>query len=375
MEYQYKTYLKLTIIPLLAYCFTAAMVNIYVDPYMTFPNLSSSKFENDRYKESRISLGNVVANGDFEFAVLGSSRPKNAFEDLDTRYPDGSAFNFSLPSTSIKETSQAATLLFKNNHPKLLLVGVEYDLFQSDWMPAETSKSLISPNNTKLDVTIEQLFGLKTLRDSIDLLLGQGKSPYTYAPSYQDRFKLTLEFFINSYYKFPPPEIIPESRWGHLDSILIQSKENEAKPVLLLLPLHSLFMSLYFELDYWDQYVAWKKELVNRFSDRVEIWDFTGFSGLNAESIPGIDNDNSDMQWFRDPSHCSPAYGDLILDTILSKEPTNLGTILNKENIDKNLANILSEKEYFYKNNPEQINYLRSIILEFKDKNEHLLSM
>ena len=349
------------------YVIVATTLNIWVDPYDSFPQLHSEQFKEGRKFDSRIARGNRIWRGGIDIALVGSSRVMGAFKNMENEWGGKTYYNMGLPSTSYREIRRASQHLFEHNKPEVLVVGIDFDVAATS--PTHEfgtyRKSLINPDMYLSELMLEQALSMHMLKESIQLW-STPKGQVMDDPSLtrQKKFELLLGDSIFLSYTLNWPEHYPPSKWQELLTIRDLAKKSGTQLIFIMPPIHATVLTVWEEVGFWDRFENWKKDVVRHLASDVAVWDFTGYSDYQTESIPAPDAKSQDMKWYTDASHCNPTYGRVIIDRILSRKPTTVGTRLTPDNIEEVIAKIREDRAAYHENHPEQVAFVKALVKE-----------
>ena len=140
-----------------------------------------------------------------------------------------------------------------------------------------------------------------------------------------------------------------------LKKIINLCQQNQIKLILFISPSHATQWEIIRISDQWSTFEEWKREVVKI----TPVFDFSGYNSITSEPI------YNGMENYRDNSHYTKKVGDLVLNRILDyKEeevPDDLGILINPENIESHLEKIRQDREFWAKNNPDEVNLVKEI--------------
>ena len=125
----------------------------------------------------------------------------------------------------------------------------------------------------------------------------------------------------------------------------------------------------------WEK---WKFEIVRineveakrHGKEPFPIWDFSGFNSVTTETIPPINDSESQMQWYWESSHYKRELGDLVLDRVfnynnLSRNvPDDFGVLLSLDNIASHLSKVRSDYDIWKTAFFQYVDEINRIILK-----------
>ena len=133
------------------------------------------------------------------------------------------------------------------------------------------------------------------------------------------------------------------------------SQKNRIKLILFISPCHGTHWEAMKRKDKWSNFEEWKRKIV----EISDVFDFSGYNSITTEAI------HNNMKNYTENSHYTPQVGNLILNRILSyKEeevPEDFGILINQENIESNLEKIRQDREFWAKNNPDEVKFIKEI--------------
>ncbi len=360
---------------------TVYIFNRLVDPLDLFDSPRISNFNSLKPgigSNSRVWKMNKWKKNSTNNIILGTSR---ADIGLDPSHPGFSsqAFNMGLSAQPIIESKRI--LEWAVQRQKIQQVVLATDFFSANLLrgfPADFDDSNFddSPNHHKkmisLDTTVMSLetileqsenlikeqgiawnnYGLRTWHNNQNVVLG----------GHRKRFVASEKLYIEKTY-FPPP-----SRQFKLSSneknslkiyqdIISLAHEKNIELFLIFSPSHARQWHVIYALGLWPMWEKWKFEIVRineveakrHGKEPFPIWDFSGFNSVTTETIPPINDSESQMQWYWESSHYKRELGDLVLDRVfnynnLSRNvPDDFGVLLSLDNIESHLSKVRSD--------------------------------
>lgn len=123
----------------------------------------------------------------------------------------------------------------------------------------------------------------------------------------------------------------------YLKNLLDNATERGISVYLFISPYHYSYLQLLAELNYSDNVMSWKNQLVNLTDSyppqQVQLWDFSTLNKYTLEPVP-VDAKNQRMKWYWEPAHYKKELGDLVLERMLSPAShSDFGIRLSKNNI------------------------------------------
>jgi hypothetical protein len=138
---------------------------------------------------------------------------------------------------------------------------------------------------------------------------------------------------------------------GYLQQLLSQAHVQGVEMRVYFSPIHARLQESMRAVGLWEKFEQVKRE-VTAINARVAaergvkpfpLWDFSGYSRITTETVPSLEDSKTRMRFFFDPTHATPATGQLILDQIFSKAgktaaPSVFGRRLTPDSVEAILA-------------------------------------
>ena len=95
-------------------------------------------------------------------------------------------------------------------------------------------------------------------------------------------------------------------------------------------PIHARLIEAMAAAGLWNNWEDWKRQVVGINETEAAkvgrppypLWDFSGYSGITTETVPGVNDADSRMKWYWESSHYKREAGDNVLDIMFSKMPS-----------------------------------------------------
>jgi hypothetical protein len=143
-----------------------------------------------------------------------------------------------------------------------------------------------------------------------------------------------------------------------LDTFLTEHSGTDVRLSLLVNPYHYSYLHVLEETGHWPHFLNWKKELV-RLAEKhtaIEFYDFSLFNQYTTETM-NFDKPRKAMNWFWEPAHYRPEYGDMILTTIKNQQ-SNYPLVLRLSQ--QTLPDILRNNQQGIKNSKNDWLFLKT---------------
>ncbi|MDE5122453.1 MAG: hypothetical protein O4965_21285 [Trichodesmium sp. St19_bin1] len=352
---------------------TVGIFNIIVNPYDVFdtPNLlginhsKPRKDNNDRlFKTIDIIRIKPVT------VLLGSSRIKRA---LDPNHPALAnyqpAYNLGLDSPNVYELRRYLEHAIANQEELgLVIVGLDFFTFNSfHENRLNFSENRLEKQHISAKDFINLTFSIDALLASQETIVDSRKTQAYYLGYGENGFmpqlnidpKKTRQRFnrlISYYLKYRYARYQLSAQFlDELRKIVDLSQKNRIKLILFISPCHGTHWEAMKRKDKWSNFEEWKRKIV----EISDVFDFSGYNSITTEAI------HNNMKNYTENSHYTPQVGNLILNRILSyKEeevPEDFGILINQENIESNLEKIRQDREFWAKNNPDEVKFIKEI--------------
>ncbi len=147
---------------------------------------------------------------------------------------------------------------------------------------------------------------------------------------------------------------------------------------ILTSPSHARLWEALYSVGLWPQFEQWKREIV-RINEEVAqkyqktpfpLWDFTGYNSLTTETVPPLDDAETEMKWYWESSHYKNALGELVLDRVFEYQhpervvPDDFGVLLTSKNIDEHLKMIRTDQQRYRELNPVDVAEIEKLAKE-----------
>ena len=390
--------------------------NYLVDPFKMF---SSPTFEGvnkvkpEYHKHIRMSKAFTIRKKKPSAIILGSSRAEVA---MDPKHPGWNTplqevYNLALSSGRIYELEHYLKHAHQQNHLRKVVLSVDLFMFNANIihengfsMDRLSSAQAPGFKTGWLNDIVISLFSLDALQASFNTVTQQHS---THIPIYLDNgerhpthnwkiiqhkggghyaaFRSNIKHSIKGMDSWENFNLTNETIKNQLlpfnsfKRIVAFCRKNNIKLYIYISPIHALKQEVIWQLNLWDTYEQWKKQMVAAIFDNqhkndqaIELWDFSGFHSIATEKVPTKGDKTSQMQWYWEGSHYKKRVGDMILNKMFyghsqteSISPS-FGVSLTPENILPHLNSIRKEHDRYILEHPDDVKYVRGIINEFE---------
>jgi hypothetical protein len=178
-------------------------------------------------------------------------------------------------------------------------------------------------------------------------------------------------------HRYTIPDANSPALTSYRDSLRLLHAHN-IRTNIVIAPMHaSLFIALQ-ESGLWTDFQQWKRLLVSVNAEVAQqmgqapfpVFDFAIVSPQTGETLPP-EKSTQRMQWFNDSMHASPAFGDIILQELVTATPSS-GRLLDMATIDGQLADDVHAVARYTALHPEQQAAIRTLLLNNPSNNPRL---
>jgi hypothetical protein len=151
------------------------------------------------------------------------------------------------------------------------------------------------------------------------------------------------------YGKAPKPNFdIPtrNANFRYLDEIIKLAVAHNVHLIVYVHPYHYTFLELLHNLDLWPSFEAWKRALLATIDGAagpqrglITILDFSGYSPIAMEPIPGENDRQTTMRWYWESGHYKSTLGNILIARIVNKNE-NFGRELTNTTVESVLDEI-----------------------------------
>ena len=382
-EQSYSRFLFGSILALTISCVLVIAFVIVVDPYRLFRLVEKTDFNQikpapERYQEE-IKLSVAKAFGG-NAIILGNSRAEIGFNPEYTDLPETGyvAFNLAIAgSTAATAKRQYAYLQQAGQHPKLIVLGVEFLDFLRKPTALDTiklnSQAERSPDAWKWK--FDTIFSIASVADAIETLhiqhrpesitmTAQGFNPLLEYRKYareQGYYALFQQRAIENAKKYLSKkgqsfDFAHAADMRDVKSLLESDFADNAEMHVIIYPYHAQILAMFEQAGLWTAFETWKLQLAEQVAvvqknypnRRITLWDFSGYSRFQCERIPAKNDKLAVTEWYWEAGHFKPSLGNKIIERLLKPErkfaDSSFGFSLNTGNGKENQQRIESER-------------------------------
>ena len=362
-----------------------ATVNLLADPLGAYPWIALKKIEPYRRQvTSRPAKAEMLLRHPCDVLLLGSSRIQEGLPVRHPAYGTARVSNLGLNGTTLIETAAVVDVAMQRQRPKRVLLGADFMMF-SDFrgLSAGFKNSRFNPELEPLEYHFTNILGADKLNDS-GLLLQQwlrgkpqppserGFDPRRLPPgmSQRDLFAYNVREFL-----------VKPGNYGayhySLDcleafrQIVRQCRDAGIELVAFIPPVHALQLEIIRAARLWPTFERWKGDLARILAEEgvveaVPLWDFTGYTGYVAETVPPAGDTTTRMKWYLESSHFAPALGEEVLNRLLTAgaeqhRPSDFGVRLTTKNLAAQLSRIRADRETYAAAHSDEIAWVTEL--------------
>jgi hypothetical protein len=312
----------------LAGLFGMAAFNVAMDPFGAFGVTLIPA--DSRTGDTRTARAELLRRFTGETVLIGSSRTRVAYDGRHPALPGGPACNVGLDGTHLSELLLVVEHAVANPHVRRVVLSLDVHLAAAAWTPnADYKCSRFNPDRSKLAHACDLLWNQRTCEASLRAIkrLARGEPAQHDDLGFAERAALrferatpaartaaALEQFCGERAEMTrllPPE---ESR-AQLQQMIDLCRMADVELTIVIDPVHALLSEGRRATGQWDEYVAWKADVVDcAAAAGVTVWDFTEYSHYTTE--PLLADDAPPSEWFWEPSHMRRELGDRVLARI-----------------------------------------------------------
>jgi len=365
-----------------------AGANAVVDPWQLFPGDTAPALDDYRVgRGDRTWKAGAIERVRPRTLIVGTSRAEVGLDPTHEALGALPALNCALAGSFFYETRRVIDFALERSDVDLIVIGLDYSAFAEGGAgAADFARSAFNPATSAAQRLLEALISQRALdtsfatvtswaRDRPALTTNRGFRPVIARPVPHPR-KRTSQMIRREaeQRRLSGKRITAAERVGPLRETLRTCVRQGVETVLLMPPVHALYLERRRMLGEWEDYEAWKREVIriaHEVSGRsgaeapVRVYDFSGYNAYTTEPMPPA-GDPSPMQWYWEFSHYKAELGDLMLERGVGGAPKrggdSFGALLDPSSIERHLALIRREREAWAASASTEIEWLRSLM-------------
>jgi hypothetical protein len=359
------------------------LFNVIMDPYDYFETSSTIVAVNNKKLShdisERLKVAVEVIKSKPQAILLGSSRVRAGF--------DNNYFGNLVNQKSQKVAFSGARFeeifgYFEHalaNQPNLkeVFLGVDFFAFAESLKPVEEySKERLGKPFLPLNDVFKLVFSKHVLHSSYQTLkFNLDPIGYEYLDRYHVKLDDGIYITISQSMLEKPDEYLKIDKKLFIGNYQIDPykvslfkkmvdlcHEKNINLKVVFLPTHSVYAEMLCQCGAWEQFEKLKHTLVSI----CPIYDFSGFTSYNSESLPTADQDFAN---FFEISHFKPSYGKIILDKVYGKNDccSDTGILLTEKNVEKSLIKMRKQHLNWQNHYLEWVEWVKNVNAENKN--------
>ncbi|MBE7466317.1 MAG: hypothetical protein HS116_22850 [Planctomycetes bacterium] len=348
MREQPSRFLKLWLILSAAALLAIAALNAWVDPFEAYrwaprEALGPHKME----RNTRTAKAELVRHGPCRILFLGSSRTEMGIDPEHALWGDSATLNLALAATNFIETQAVFRYAVTRQPIERVVCFADFLMFSSRRDNGHDFKqSRFNPEWAEIPYHLQLLWSENSLDGSVQVLKNKSRDRRS---GYGDRGAWIRDLNSNllkrighrgmlrniqlSFFKAGGPYHQYEystDRANCFRAMVEACRTNGIRLTVVIPPIHAIQLEAIRSAGLWDAFEQWKRDLTRIVSDSArdesgasppELWDFTAYTGFNAEPFPPEGDTKTRMRWYWESSHFRMALGDLVLYRIHGQTP------------------------------------------------------
>ena len=382
METAYKRFVMSWLAATLATVAGLATINVLVDPAGAYRALHLRSFEPLRYLSlDRVTKGEMARRGDWQVIILGSSRAETGLPATHPFLETNRACNLSFAAARFPELVAAFDFAAQHNQLQHVILCLDLYMFSpgSPWIE-DFSESRFNPRHNGFAYYCKQLLGRGYTDRTWDTIRRRlrgykpvpqetrGFHSHSLAPATSQRelFSRVLHVLGTGYCR----QTVDPAYLELFRHVARVCRDRKIDLQIAIMPVHALDLELLYASGRWSEFERWQTDLVNVLAQegvegKFGLWDFTGYAGPPAETVPPEGDIKSRMKYYFENSHCTPVLGGLMLDAMFGGTDTNaFGVKLDHSNLEAHLARTLEDRAAYARTNAAEIAWVRRILSE-----------
>ncbi len=357
-----------------------AAFNVLVDPFDVFQYLRLDGWNASKYGGStREERGLALWRDNYDALVVGSSRAEVGYRPDHPAWGGRPVYVAALGGTNLYELEHVYAYAARKQRPKVVLLALDFLLFGSrrTTRPGFTT-SAFNPERDN-EATLPQLtLSLFALQSSVSTLArnrrgeaadywrGHRYGRRTFAAALaEDGHSRLFDKTIRDFLRDPTlyrDYVYGADRLASLKAMVDHARADGTEVHLVINPVHAVQLETVRAAGLWPTFEQWKRDLVRVAEGGgapVPLWDFTAYTGPQAEPVPPDGDLATRMQWYFECSHFTEALGDRVLARVLPPERTaedqSFGTRLDSADLEAHLDHLRQDRERYAAEFPDEV--------------------
>lgn len=370
------------------WCFVACLlmisINLIIDPHRIFRIVEIDNINGQKPVMGNGGLRKVksieIEKGDYDTIILGTSRAMEGLDPLSSLWPSKKVYNAALSKSNMYEIGQVFQFSYQVQPIKSVVLGLDFLSFSGQSRVDGDFNLSQFADKSKHEIYFKSLFSSQQLIRSWKtfqfnnegnnlnvVYTPQGFRKTKSLTAFNKKiFRKNLQDNFDSYQRLD----YQKSQLKAFEDIVTHCLKNNIKLYLFISPIHIQNLEVMRITGHFPTFEQWKRDLVNvvekandnlKSSDKVYLWDLTGYNSITTETIPDT-NQKSPLKWYIDSAHYRPEVGNFIIELVVNSNrkgtgniPQDFGVIINQSNIDQHLKKIRLDQRLYHQNHPQVI--------------------
>lgn len=355
---------------------STAACNFLIDPYALYSPYSWQELDEYKAKQNaRPHVAEQVRKSSAQRFVLGSSRANKALSQV--AQGDPNTANASLPGASAFEILRLADLVLEQPQVREIVWCADFFTFNNRRQPApDFSLSRLAPQFNAVDFHLDKLLSANSFERSQEVLQrARNQQPWT-AP--MENVVDTVRPILRQY-RFRPGLYgrfeLATDEISALGSLARRCQAAEVRFTVVFLPIHATLLETLRDASIWEKYEDWKTSVVQTLPAEIPVWDFQTYAAHATTLVAETTDSRAALQYFQDPSHCTPRVGawvwQRITEDTLPREATNslkapeaFGVRIDPNQIEQHLRQIRDQRAAYVRAHPEEVTWVQRLLHE-----------
>ncbi len=371
--------------------------NVFVDPKDIFRVAKIDNFNKEKplayvNNSLRVVKSLDLENGNYNTLILGTSR---AFYGLDPQHlppKADNAYNLGMTQMGMEETYKIFQFSRSRMNIEAVVIALDFELFSSgNDINEDFYKSRFSNRNIFLS-NLDGILSTQYVRDALETIAfnREGKEAEDLGFYSEDpyslryiRYRKRFDWVTKDLFSWSKDSNYNPAALQFFEDLVIECLENDIDLYVFIAPSHVVYWEVLQKTGHFSSVEQWKRDIIQVLEKanqkyphqpQIQLWDFSGYNSIAMEEIPEAGSD-TEMQWYYEPVHYTPAVGNLIYERIFQIDlveepiPQDFGVTIDAENIEAHLQQIRRDRERYRDNYPEEVERVERFWKEVQAEN------
>ena len=359
-----------------------AALNVSMDPYGALRHALPLPTQGKILSSTRTAKAEALRHERCDVILLGTSRVRTGIPTTSDLWGERRVCDAALDGTNLYEIEKVFRLALRHQQPTRILLGVDLLLF-GDYR-SENADFAVSHFNSEaswVEYYAEKLLGRRATEASLKLLKKnlkrrtvhdderkkkkrrKGKRGKSNLKGTREAVRQTLQqkFFVDedTYNAFH----YSQNRLQLLGEMVKTAREQKIRLDLIINPVHAFQLEAMDRMGIYEHFEQMKLDAARLAgkqgeSTGVYLWDFTGYEGYVAESVP---HGSKKMRWYSESSHYKENLGKLVVQRITSSnagDSSSFGRRLFADTAAEQNALVRIQRKKWRSENPSETRWL-----------------